>query len=236
MSTTAGAKAQAASSTGVNARMANGRTLTRKRLPNIKLSPLNRPLDYWAGSHVAADIDLAAPYQRGSVWGLERRRELVKSLLIGLPVGSVIVSELRYRHGKPCVRVVDGKQRLETVLAFIAGEFTVPGWWFPADDLAEEAVDKEEVGYGDLSQKGRFRFGNLPLPALELNGQTEHMYRGDDGNWVTRERSDEEILALEAGLYELVNFAGMAQTESDREQARQVAAHPERYQRKGSHA
>jgi hypothetical protein len=86
------------------------------------------------------------------------------------------------------------------------------------------------VGYGDLSQKGRVRFGNLPLPALELNGQTEHMYRGDDGNWVTRDRSDEEILSLEAELYELVNFAGMAQTEADRELAADVAARPERYE------
>ena len=105
----------------------------RRRLPNVRLYASTRPLDYWTLSQGKGDLDLDAPYQRASLWGTERRRELVKSLLMGLPIGSVIVSELGYRSGMPCVRVVDGKQRLEAVLAFAAGGFTVPGWWFPAD-------------------------------------------------------------------------------------------------------
>ena len=39
-------------------------------------------------------MDLNAPYQRGSVWTLDMRRNLIKSLLMGLPVGSIIVGVL----------------------------------------------------------------------------------------------------------------------------------------------
>jgi hypothetical protein len=201
----------------------------RKRLPNVKLSPSNRPLEFWVSPRSKDEFDLAAPYQRGSVWGLGRRRELVKSLLMGLPIGAVIVSELPYRAGRASMRVVDGKQRVETVTGFVAGAFTVPGWWFPEDSLTPEAAAKEEVGYADLSQAGRFRLGNLPFPSLEFNGQVEYLYRAPGGkNWVTRDRTDEEILALEAEIFELVNFGGVAHTEADRQRAPDVAAHPER--------
>jgi hypothetical protein len=95
--------------------------------------------------------DLSAPYQRDSVWTVDRRRNLIRSLLMGLPIGNIILSHLPYRGGSPySYRVIDGKQRIETLRMFANDEFSVPGDWF-TDTKTGESIAKDEVVWSDLS-------------------------------------------------------------------------------------
>lgn len=62
-------------------------------------------------------LNLEPGFQRDSVWTLSDRKKLIESLLQNYPIPSVFL----YRqndHGKLCYDVIDGKQRLETVLMF----------------------------------------------------------------------------------------------------------------------
>ena len=96
-------------------------------------------------------LELHAPYQRGSVWTVQQRQLLIKSFLLGVPVPTVIVND-RYsagfvgEDGVADVRyaVVDGKQRVETILAWFADELAVPASWFPRDHL-EGVVETDGV-------------------------------------------------------------------------------------------
>jgi hypothetical protein len=62
------------------------------------------------------ELDLNPPYQRDHVWGEERRRNLIRSLTMGLPIGAIFINSRDIMEPEV---VLDGKQRIETV---------APGW------------------------------------------------------------------------------------------------------------
>lgn len=166
-------------------------------------------------------FDLTAPYQRGSVWNDEQRRNLIRSLLLGLPIGSVCVSTL---HGRDRdLRVIDGKQRVEAIRAWINGRLSVPLHWFPrrywGDDLGE--VGKyTQVYYHGLNRVGQRHFENGTFSLIEFDCQTKYIRDQDTGK--IKERitlTDEETLSVEALVFDLINFGGVPQTEDDRRRA-----------------
>lgn len=195
-------------------------------LPELRLSTANRVLDHWMvrtyAQPVARDpFDMDAPYQRGSVWTDDQRRALVRSLVMGLPVGAILTSQLPFTGGAD-YRIVDGKQRLLTIRGFCADEYTVPGWWWAEDQCAHRDRD---VVFSDLTLSGQRRFGNLPVPELAYNGTVEFLRPRPDGKgWLTRTVTPEQLLVAEAHLFGLVNGGGTAQTPQDMARAAAVAA------------
>jgi uncharacterized protein with ParB-like and HNH nuclease domain len=68
-------------------------------------------------------LNLEPGFQRDSVWTLSDRKKLVQSLLQNYPIPSVFLYR-QSENGKLRYDVIDGKQRLETVLMFQgAGHF-----------------------------------------------------------------------------------------------------------------
>lgn len=180
-----------------------------------------------------ARYDLNAPYQRGSVWTVEMRRRLIRSLLHGIVPGSIYLSKIHYDRDRPWVaaRVVDGKQRIETVQAFHAGQFAVPADWWADEDLGPDVPDDGMVTINHLSKQGRRRFETTTLPAVEIdftgdwtdvgagNGTT-----GSARQYVIRTRTPDEVLAAEAAVYLLLNTGGIDHTDADLEEARRLTA------------
>ena len=141
------------------------------------------------------DLLLSPPYQRGDVWGTKRRQNFIRSLLQGIPVPSVVMND-RLRADfvgdrSTSYSVIDGKQRITTILMFFAGQLSVPADWF---DLVDCASNHEMVSFLHLTKRGQRRFENLPLAAAETFLKTE---------------------AEEKFVFDLINFGGLAQGESD---------------------
>lgn len=68
-------------------------------------------------------INLAPGFQRNSVWTTNDRRRLIQSIISNYPVPSIFLYK-RSHNGKLIYDVIDGKQRLETILMFAKqGEF-----------------------------------------------------------------------------------------------------------------
>ncbi|HSV98792.1 MAG TPA: DUF262 domain-containing protein [Sedimentisphaerales bacterium] len=71
----------------------------------------------------AGELNLEPGFQRDSVWTLTDRKKLIESLLQNYPVPSVFLYR-QNENGKLRYDVIDGKQRLETILMFQgAGRF-----------------------------------------------------------------------------------------------------------------
>lgn len=180
---------------------------------------------------------LDAPYQRGSVWDVERRRNLIRSLIIGIPVGSIIYSTvdpgLVPERPHAVYRIIDGKQRIEAVRAFAADEFGIPGWWFNPDDVGDELRRKDELFYSEIPQGARFALvNNSALPGGEFTSDRAAVKNPDYDpsiefrtakrddprihryNWITF--TNEEALAREAEVFLLINFGGVKQTDEHR--------------------
>lgn len=176
-------------------------------LPRLFLETSNTPAEVFTdGAETggyASRYNVDTPYQRGHVWGEERKRNLIRSLLIGIPTGIIVVNyrgenaaafeavglDFRQSH---CFAVIDGKQRITALRDFTADRFAVPAEWFEERMVQEGAG--EMVRYSDLTEVGKRRFGNQPLSVA-----TTHV------------ASIEE----EKEVFELINFGGLAQGESD---------------------
>lgn len=90
------------------------------------------------------DIEIPA-FQRTFVWNKRRASRFVESLLIGLPVPGIFL----YRDkGSQTLRVIDGQQRLLSLLAYYSGKF--PG------------SDREFKLMGLQSQFDGYAFADLP--------------------------------------------------------------------------
>jgi hypothetical protein len=178
-------------------------------LTHTSLQASNRQARETARSATEGLLDLNAPYQRGSVWTLDQRIALVRSWLLGIPVPAVLVNnrctDLWRRAngsspldtGKGMWACVDGKQRIESAIAWFEGDFAVPASWFEADrvETVEETEDGPYVRYSGLTQAGQRIFVNRAfLPVIEAQVAT---------------------VEDEADLYLLINMGGTAQTETD---------------------
>lgn len=65
------------------------------------------------------DIEISPDFQRNFVWDKTRQSRLIESILLGLPLPSIYLSQ--YKDGR--LTVVDGLQRLTTIDRFMKGSF-----------------------------------------------------------------------------------------------------------------
>ncbi|MDR7068607.1 hypothetical protein J2X02_001424 [Pseudoxanthomonas japonensis] len=70
-------------------------------------------------------LDLNPPYQRRSVWNQDFKDYFVDTVLLNYPAPAIFLYEDISPDGRSVYHVVDGKQRLTTLLEFIRGEFPV---------------------------------------------------------------------------------------------------------------
>ena len=154
------------------------------------------------------DLDLDPPYQRGDVWTVQQRVNLIKSILLGVPIAAVVISNRgdngwwtgKVNANDPYYACIDGKQRLTSVSWFMKSDFLVPAWWFDGRWL--EPTGYEHVAYKELTQAGQRFFRNqaiLPVAEAKLRDMAE-----------------------EAEVYDLINSAGTAHTDGDLVAARQM--------------
>jgi hypothetical protein len=69
----------------------------------------------------SSDIELTPDFQRNFIWDKTRQSKLIESILLGLPLPSIYLSQ--YQDGR--LTVVDGLQRLSTISAFLKNQLTL---------------------------------------------------------------------------------------------------------------
>src|SRR6266700_1501329 len=66
-------------------------------------------------------INLIPPFQRGHVWNLPTRRKLIQNIVQGRPIPAIFL----YREASGAeynYNILDGKQRLESLILFIGNQ------------------------------------------------------------------------------------------------------------------
>ena len=194
----------------VHARRADGSSNATGRKPHCDHDldfdgPLERvhltAYTYSVGHFVLEDarsaFDLNPPYQRASVWDLDRRRALIRSLpSLGIPVGGITLND-RGPRATGLYAVVDGKQRIETLRAFVDDEFAIPATWIEAEYVLEtvdvDGWDVPGVVFSGLDRGFRTDFRQRPIGVAEAKVTT---------------------IEAEAEIFRLINTGGVAQTEA----------------------
>lgn len=81
-------------------------------------------ISWFLDLHRNEQLDLDPPYQRRSVWSPKDRRFFLDTIFRGYPSPSIFLHK-QVVEGKTIYYVVDGKQRLETILKFANNEIAI---------------------------------------------------------------------------------------------------------------
>lgn len=183
---------------------------TREPLTRLPTSTSLWSIEEYTNRIRRGEMILDAPYQRGRRWSDDQRIELMRSWLQGLPIPAVVVNSrmgAAWRRTDPDLQVnyavVDGRQRLETALAWQDGALAIPASWLPSEWIrtAEDTDDGPYVRATGLHNARRVgRLMHLPCVRAEL-----------------------DALAAEAALYLLINGAGTPQSAADLARAARIA-------------
>ena len=111
------------------------------------------------------DVDIPK-YQRDDTWEIERKTRFIESLLMGLPIPFLFFWE-RPDDGK--LEVVDGTQRLRTILRFIKGGMVLD----PLDVLSELTG----MTFIDLSIGRQRKIKNRSIRGISLNEHVDEQAR-----------------------------------------------------------
>jgi Protein of unknown function DUF262 len=100
-------------------------------------------------------LDLNPPYQRRSVWSPRDRRFFVDTVLNNYPSPPIFLHKTLNEQGRSTYHVVDGQQRLQTIIDFTLNKVRIP------DDFAD--VNLQKKNWDQLERNTRELFWNYTL-------------------------------------------------------------------------
>ena len=106
-----------------------------------------RPFSWINDLSKRGQLELDPPYQRRSVWSQRYKVDFVTTVLLGYPCPAIFLYEEIRPDGTFSYKVVDGKQRLTTLISFAADEIAI------ADDYPSERL-KGRV-FSDLTDEDK---------------------------------------------------------------------------------
>ena len=142
-------------------------------------------LDELMGYFRNEKINLIPPFQRGRVWSTSLRKKLLENMVRGKPIPAIFLYK-EEAGSMYSYNFLDGKQRLESILLFVADarpDFSVSNWrhyFFRADPAANFAINVSEAGertknrtFAELDDALVRDFREYSIPAIEINLDTE---------------------------------------------------------------
>lgn len=115
--------------------------------------PNTQTVQWFLEMHASGQLDLNPAYQRRSVWNLSYRRYFIDTILRDYPSPTIYL-QVETKPGVPTIHhVIDGKQRLETLLKFTLDEFHLAnylddfGYSSPYFSDLEEDLQEKLVEY-----------------------------------------------------------------------------------------
>jgi hypothetical protein len=131
----------------------------------MNASATNHPISWFKDFYVDNRLDLTPNFQRKPVWSDAQASYLVDSILNDLPVPEIFVRTITNAEGKARLEVVDGQQRLRSIIRFFTGDLVLSG----------ELVTSEWEGksWEDLSTDDYESFWTYKLVVRELEGASD---------------------------------------------------------------
>ena len=105
-------------------------------------------LDELMGYFRDGKINPIPPFQRGRVWTPKLRKKLLENMVRGKPIPAIFLYKAE-SGSKYSYNILDGKQRLESILLFVASnrsDLAVPNWRDYFFGSSEEFVGRFRLG------------------------------------------------------------------------------------------
>lgn len=148
----------------------------------MKFDSTSQPIIWFRDRYLAGELELKPPFQRLPVWVGKQKCSLVESVLMGLPVPEVYIQhvvEQKDGEDKSKYYVVDGQQRIRTLLQFIGADRTpAEAEWnkFILDKL-DPASPFKNAEYKELDDADRNAFLKYRLAVRQLETDDDGVVR-----------------------------------------------------------
>lgn len=135
-------------------------------------------LDQLIGYFNEKKINLIPPFQRGHVWKLSARKRLMQNIVAGRPIPAIFLYK-EADGSKYTYNILDGKQRLESLLLFIGSRRTdvkieaVKSYFYGQreKDFVDFSItmDGRKKTFKELSEAIVRDFREYAIPTIEIN-------------------------------------------------------------------
>jgi hypothetical protein len=122
-------------------------------------------------------INLSPIFQRGHVWGLKIRQKLLQNIVKGKPIPAIFLYK-QATGSKYTYNILDGKQRLESIILFVSNErpdLSIPNWkrYFSGEKQRKEAsftieLSDGEKAFAELDEAKIRDLREYAIPTIEI--------------------------------------------------------------------
>jgi hypothetical protein len=128
-------------------------------------------------------LDISPDYQRGYIWTDQYKDQLIFSIILNYPIGNIVINNLNEPNTKNARQeLVDGKQRLTTILRFVECgnvEQYIDGndrWFKLSSKISDQAKgiikgivgDSDPAGIAKMERARRLSYKDLPA-SIQMN-------------------------------------------------------------------
>ena len=125
----------------------------------------NHPISWFKKFHDSEALDLTPAFQRKPVWSDVQASYLIDSILNGLPVPEIFVRTVTEQSGESRLEVVDGQQRLRSIIRFYTNDLVLIG---------DKVTPKwHEKSWDALSDDEKENFWSFKLVVRELENASD---------------------------------------------------------------
>lgn len=119
-------------------------------------------ISWFLDLHRNEQLELNPSYQRRSVWSTKDRRYFLDTIFRGYPSPSIFLHKKIGENGQQIYDVVDGKQRLETILKFVNNNIYID------KEFGDTALNGKKWKNLDSDQKKQFWDYVLPVEFIQV--------------------------------------------------------------------
>ena len=139
----------------------------------MKAEASNQKIAWFNREFEAGTLDLSPDFQRNPVWTDEQASYLVDTVLSGLPFPEIYLRSRTDSAGNVRHDIVDGQQRIRSLLSFADGDLVLEG-----DEVTAPFLGKS---FSDLTAKQKERFWNYSVVVRDLgeasNAEIRDLFR-----------------------------------------------------------
>jgi uncharacterized protein with ParB-like and HNH nuclease domain len=134
----------------------------------IRVDPATHPISWFRDRNIEQTLILRPPYQRKPVWTENQKAYLIDTILKNYHIPEIYIHRETDSKGKSVFNVVDGQQRIRSILDFISGSFSL---------LEDFNPEYPEYSFDDLPDDVKKSFWDYTVYVREITGATEEEVR-----------------------------------------------------------
>jgi hypothetical protein len=135
--------------------------------------PNTLAVSWFFGEFQKGTLALQPKYQRNPIWSIGQKCFLIDSLISGCPIPQVYINiktEGSGREKKTIYEVVDGQQRLRSILEFVGEEWVLIATAARAYPVSEEYKPHIGKKYSELPDRVQNSIWDYPIAVQEIRG------------------------------------------------------------------